>query len=81
MVGVGVGGRVDVCGYVLQIWIENHPFAICVLSKRKREASLAFDKTRPELPPHPHHHPLGGCGGEVGLAKLGKILEMLERFL
>ena len=54
VVGVGVGGRVDVCGYVLEIWIENHPFAICVFSKRKGDVSLAFEKTRPELPPHPH---------------------------
>ena len=31
VVGVDGRGRVDVCGYVLEIWIENHPFAICVL--------------------------------------------------
>ena len=54
VVGVGVGGRVDVCGYVLEIWTENHPFAICVFSNRKGDVSLAFEKTRPELPPHPH---------------------------
>ena len=54
VVGVGVGGRVEVCGYVLETWIENHPFAIFVLSKRKGDASPAFEKTRPEFPPHPH---------------------------
>ena len=53
VVGVGVGGRVHVCGYVLEIWIENHPFAICVVSQRKGDASLAIEKTRPEFPPHP----------------------------
>ena len=44
MVGVDGRGRVDVCGYVLEIWMESHPFAICVPSKRKGMLLLRLRK-------------------------------------
>ena len=44
---MGVGGRVDVCGFVLEIWMEKHPFAIRMLLRPHAQT---------HMPARPHAH-------------------------